>query len=470
MYFNESMTLTMLSFAVPGQGTLYARTAHRCASPHIAVQWSLAAGLLSEKSENKTSAGKAGDLGPQINHSPAEVLEYNSKNVTMAHRFSGEENRWGFVRSERRKGIPVNRRTDRKAYLVLSDGTVFEGRRFGAEGDSTGELVFTTGMGGYVETLTDPSYYGQIIMQTFPLMGNYGIMEEDFEGECCCSGYVVREFTDQPSNFRCEYDLDTFLKNKGIPGIYGIDTRELTRMIRESGTMNAIICSDPPEDLSEVKAYEVRNAVKSVTCKEPYIVPAKGEKKYNVTLIDYGAKRNIPRMLAERGCEVKVVPSNTTASQILSEDPDGVMLSNGPGDPTENTACVGELKKLINKVPIFGICLGHQLMCLAFGGKTYKLKYGHRGVNQPATEIVDGETGRTFITTQNHGYAVDPDSLSDVGYQSFTNANDGTCEGMTYPDLSCFTVQFHPEAHAGPHDTGFLFDRFIKMMEEDKNA
>lgn len=364
----------------------------------------------------------------------------------------------------------MNRRTDKKAHLVLSDGSIFRGWSFGAECDSVGELVFTTGMGGYVETLTDPSYYGQIIMQTFPLIGNYGIMEEDFEGKCCCSGYVVREYCDTPSNFRCDKDLDTYLKEQGVPGIYGIDTRELTRLIREKGTMNAIICSEPPEDLTLVRDYQVRNAVRSVTCSEPYVIPAEGEEKYNVTLIDYGAKRNIARKLSRRGCRVKVVSSTTTAAEILKEKPDGIMLSNGPGDPAENKDCVGELKKLVSKVPIFGICLGHQLMCLAMGGKTYKLKYGHRGVNQPATEIVEGKKGRTFITTQNHGYAVDPESLRDTGRQSFVNSNDGTCEGMEYPGLSCFTVQFHPEAHSGPHDTGFLFDKFIEMMKEEKNA
>ena len=357
-----------------------------------------------------------------------------------------------------------------KGYLVLSDGTVLEGYRFGAERDSIGELVFTTGMGGYVETLTDPSYYGQIVMQTFPLIGNYGIMEEDFEGECAVRGYVVREKCDTPSNFRCEYDLDTFLKKKNVPGLYGIDTRELTRKLREHGVMNAIICAEPPTDLTEVKDYLVSKAVASVSRSEAEILPAVGEKKYNVTLLDYGAKGNIPRMLQARGCDVKIVPSTTTAAEILAEKPDGIMLSNGPGDPQENVECIQELKKMINKAPIFGICLGHQLLALAYGGNTYKLKYGHRGVNQPVTDVTEGGTGRTFITTQNHGYAVDADSLKSVGIPSFVNANDGTCEGMTYPGLKCFSVQFHPEAHAGPLDTGFLFDDFIKLMEGEKNA
>lgn len=358
----------------------------------------------------------------------------------------------------------------KKGYLVLSDGTVLEGFRFGAERDSIGELVFTTGMGGYVETLTDPSYYGQIVMHTFPLIGNYGIMEEDFEGECVVRGYVVREYCDTPSNFRCQYDLDTFLKKKNVPGLWGIDTRALTRKLREHGVMSATICSEPPADMTELKEYTVTNAVKSVSTSEKKVLPAIGEKKYNVTLIDYGAKGNIPRMLQARGCEVTIVPSATKAADILSKDPDGIMLSNGPGDPEENVECIGELKKMIKKKPIFGICLGHQLLALAFGGRTYKLKYGHRGANQPAKDVWPQGTGRTFITTQNHGYAVDADSLKSIGEVNFVNANDGTCEGMNYPGLQCFSVQFHPEAHSGPQDTGYLFDEFIKLMEEHKNA
>lgn len=360
----------------------------------------------------------------------------------------------------------MDTRERKPAYLVLADGTVLEGKRFGSERDTIGELVFTTGVEGYVETLTDPSYYGQIVMQTFPLIGNYGIMEEDFEGESALRGYVVREYSDTPSNFRSEYDLDTYLKKKDIPGIWGIDTRELTRKIRERGVMNAAICSEVPADLTEIQNYVIRDAVRSVTCREEKVYPPQGETKYHVTLIDYGAKANIIRKLQKFGCEVRVVPSTTPASEILSRQPDGVMLSNGPGDPEENTACIAELRKMLTKVPIFGICLGHQLLALACGGSTYKLKYGHRGANQPCTYVEEGEGGRTYITTQNHGYAVDADSLRDTGIVSFINANDQTCEGITYPDLNCFSVQFHPEAHAGPHDTGFLFARFVKMMDE----
>lgn len=354
----------------------------------------------------------------------------------------------------------------KKAYLVLSDGTVFEGTRFGADTDTLGELVFTTGMCGYIETLTDPSYHGQIVMQTFPLIGNYGIIESDFEGECCVKGYIVREWCDTPSNFRCEYDLDKFLKDRGVAGLYGIDTRTVTKLIRESGVMNAVIVDEIPENLDYIKEYSIKDAVRSVTAKEQFVLPAVGEKKFNVTLIDYGAKKNIARMLCKKGCEVTVVPSDATAEEILATNPDGIMLSNGPGDPSENTEAIEELKKLLGKKPIFGICLGHQLMGLANGGKTVKLKYGHRGVNQPVKEV---NGSRTFITSQNHGYAVVADSVKN-GTENFINANDGTCEGIDYPEINAFTVQFHPEVCSGPKDTEFLFDKFIKLMGENCNA
>ena len=347
----------------------------------------------------------------------------------------------------------------KKAFLILENNTVFEGYRFGADTDSIGELVFTTGMGGYIETLTDPSYYGQIVLQTFPLIGNYGMIEDDFEGRCCVKGYVVREWCDTPSNFRSQYDIDTFLKSHNIPGIYGVDTREITKIIREHGVMNAILTDTPPESLEDVKNFKIVNAVKSVTTGAAEHFPAE-KKRYNVTLIDYGAKKNIIRELTKRGCEVTVVPSSTPAEDILRSKPDGIMLSNGPGDPAENTECIEELKKLFGKVPIFGICLGHQLLALANGGKTVKLKYGHRGVNQPAKETF-GE--RTYITSQNHGYAVLSESVQN-GKVTFINANDGTCEGIDYPENRAFSVQFHPEACSGPHDTAFLFDQFISRM------
>ena len=349
----------------------------------------------------------------------------------------------------------------KKGYLILQDGQVFEGVRFGAETDTVGELVFTTGMCGYVETLTDPSYAGQIVMQTYPLIGNYGIIREDFEGACCVKGYVVREYCDAPSNFRTDCDLDTYLKEQGVPGLCGVDTRELTRIIREHGVMNAAICDEIPADLAPIKTYAITGVVEAVSCKEPDRYPAEGEERFQVSLIDYGAKRNIIRWLQKRGCTVTVLPATTSAEDILAADPDGVMLSNGPGDPAENTYQIEQIRKLLGKVPMFGICLGHQLTALAAGGSTYKLKYGHRGVNQPVRDL---NGVRTYITSQNHGYAVDSDTVK-LGKVRFANANDGTCEGIDYPELKAFTVQFHPEACTGPKDTTFLFDRFVELMK-----
>ncbi|WP_302662673.1 carbamoyl phosphate synthase small subunit [uncultured Dysosmobacter sp.] len=349
----------------------------------------------------------------------------------------------------------------KKGYLILQDGQVFEGVRFGAETDTVGELVFTTGMCGYVETLTDPSYAGQIVMQTYPLIGNYGIIREDFEGACCVKGYVVREYCDTPSNFRTDCDLDTYLKEQGVPGLCGVDTRELTRIIREHGVMNAAICDEIPADLTPIKTYAITGVVEAVSCKEPDRYQAEGEERFRVSLIDYGAKCNIVRELQKRGCTVTVLPASTSAEDILAADPDGVMLSNGPGDPAENVYQIEQIRKLLGRVPMFGICLGHQLTALAAGGSTYKLKYGHRGVNQPVRDL---NGVRTYITSQNHGYAVDGDTVK-LGKVRFVNANDGTCEGIDYPELKAFTVQFHPEACTGPKDTTFLFDRFVELMK-----
>ena len=349
----------------------------------------------------------------------------------------------------------------KKGYLVLQDGQVFQGISFGAGADAVGELVFTTGMCGYIETLTDPSYAGQIVLQTYPLIGNYGIIREDFEGACCVRGYVVREYCAAPSNFRTDTDLDTYLKEQKVPGLYGVDTRELTRIIREHGVMNAVICDEVPADLSVVKSYAVAGVVEAVTCGQPSVHPAEGEERFRVSLLDYGAKNNIIRELQRRGCTVTVLPASTAAEDILAASPDGVMLSNGPGDPAENVFEIQQIKKLLGKVPMFGICLGHQLTALAAGGSTYKLKYGHRGVNQPVRDL---NGVRTYITSQNHGYAVDGDTVK-VGKISFANANDGTCEGIDYPGLRAFTVQFHPEACTGPKDTSFLFDRFVELMK-----
>jgi carbamoyl-phosphate synthase small subunit len=352
----------------------------------------------------------------------------------------------------------------KKAYLVLEDGQVFEGVRFGAEGPALGEMVFTTGMCGYLETLTDPSYAGQIVMQTYPLIGNYGVIEADFEGQCCVKGYVVRERCESPSNFRCQYELDRFLKERGVPGLRGVDTRHLTRILREKGVMNACICDAVPGDLSAVKEYAVRGAVDGVTCPAPAVYAPEGERRFRVALVDYGAKKNIVRSLCSRGCEVTVLPARTPAEEILALSPDGVMLSNGPGDPAENTFAIAQIAKLLGRVPLFGICLGHQLTALAVGGQTYKLKYGHRGVNQPVRDL---QGPRTYITSQNHGYAVDSDTVR-CGAVRYVNANDLTCEGIDYPAQRAFTVQFHPEACSGPRDTSFLFDRFAALMKEGK--
>lgn len=357
---------------------------------------------------------------------------------------------------------------NKTVYLILENGRVFEGKRFGLSGEITGEIVFTTGMCGYLETLTDPSYYGQIVVQTFPLIGNYGVIPSDFEStKVSVKAYIVREWCQEPSNYRSEGSLDTFFKEKGIVGIYGIDTRELTKVIRESGVMNACITDSLEEKdkrMDEIRSYRIINAVKAVCCTK--ITEDKAEKeRYRVVLWDFGAKQNIKRQLLQRGCTVFTVPGTATAEKILSLNPDGVMLSNGPGDPAENLEIIEEIQKLCAaKVPIFGICLGHQLLALSQGGKTFKLKYGHRGANQP---VIDLKTRRVYITSQNHGYAVSGKDLPSRIRMIFENANDGTCEGITYQDLPAFSVQFHPEAAAGPQDTMFLFDRFLELMEEN---
>ncbi len=360
---------------------------------------------------------------------------------------------------------------EQRIYLTLENGTVFQGKSFGARRQVTGEVVFTTAMTGYLETLTDPSYYGQMVVHTFPLIGNYGVIPADFESPAPqLTAYIVREWCQAPSNFRCEGDLDTFLKEKGIVGMYGIDTRALTRIIREHGVMNAKLTLEEPDIPAiqkELADFSIRNAVASVSISEKEVLyPEKKVRK--VVLWDFGAKKNIGQELAKRGCEVVCMPQNSTAEEILGEKPDGIMLSNGPGDPQENVQVVEQLRKLCQSgIPMFGICLGHQLLALAQGATTEKLKYGHRGGNQPVKNL---KTGRVYITSQNHGYAVVADSLPDTAELRYINANDGTCEGVSYHNMPAFSVQFHPEASCGPHDTMFLFDEFIQKIDRENKA
>ena len=368
-----------------------------------------------------------------------------------------------------------------QSYLILANGQVFRGQSIGCPGTTIGEVVFATGMVGFEETLTDPSYYGQIITQTYPLIGNYGMNSEDVEsGKIWAKGYIVREACKTPSNFRSEETLDAFLKKNGIIGIEGVDTRSLTRTLRESGVMNGAITTefDPdaePEKkaalMPAITAYAVTEAVATVTCAAPktfepttnVIDGREVETPLHVALLDLGCKNNIVRCLQKRGCRVTVLPGTATAAELAALAPDGLMLSNGPGDPAENAGIIANIKEMLDTgIPTFGICLGHQLTALAAGAKTCKLKYGHRGANQPVTSPAKQ---RTFITSQNHGYAVMADTLPEtVGKMSYFNANDGTCEGMDYFKWNCFTVQFHPEANGGPKDTEFLFDEFIKRM------
>lgn len=350
------------------------------------------------------------------------------------------------------------------AYLVLEDGKTYKGEFFGAEGEIIAEVVFTTGMTGYLETLTDRSYYGQLVVQTFPLIGNYGVIPSDFESDAIGPvGYIVKDLCQAPSNFRSEGSLDTFLREKGIVGLKGIDTRSLTKTIREKGVMNGMITDDPKKaNLEEIKAYKIADAVKNSSTKEIKIIQNENE-KFRIALMDYGLKRNIFRKLDEYGSTVIICPHDTTAEQLKELNVDGIMLSNGPGDPQDCTEVIENLKEIMKlDIPMFGICLGHQLLALANGITTEKLKYGHRGANQP---VKNTETGRVYISSQNHGYAVvsssiDPENATEL----FVNVNDGTCEGIKYKNIPAFSVQFHPEACGGPEETGNLFDSFFNMM------
>ena len=351
-----------------------------------------------------------------------------------------------------------------KAFLILEDGTVFEGTSIGSTKDMISEIVFNTSMTGYLEVLTDPSYAGQAVVMTYPLIGNYGITPDMESKKAWPDGYIVRELSRIPSNFRCEDTIQNFLAENDIPGICGIDTRALTKLLREKGTMNGMITtkeySDLSEPISRMKAYTVAGVVMATTTKEKYVLPGNGKK---VALMDFGAKKNIARSLNERGCEVTVYPADTPAEEVLAANPDGIMLSNGPGDPKENVEIIKEIKKMYDSnVPIFAICLGHQLMALATGADTHKMKYGHRGGNHPVKDLA---TNRVYISSQNHGYVVDTDTLDPkVATPAFVNVNDGTNEGLSYVGKNIFTVQFHPEACPGPQDSAYLFDRFINMM------
>lgn len=391
-----------------------------------------------------------------------------------------------------------------KAFLVLEDGTVFEGTHIGADKEIISEIVFNTSMAGYLEVLTDPSYAGQAVCMTYPLIGNYGICKDDCESlKPWPDGFIVRELSRIPSNFRCDCTIQQYLEENGVPGIAGIDTRALTKILREKGTMNGMITTNENYNLEELlpklKEYTTGKVVEKVTCAKAFTVqpttdlaqngPLSGSARFDkeayakgirepkpalvkelngaglkVALMDFGAKANIARSLAERGCEVTVYPAQTSAEEIIAANPDGIMLSNGPGDPKECVSIIKEIKALYDTdIPIFAICLGHQLMALATGADTHKMKYGHRGGNHPVKDLA---TGRVYISSQNHGYVVDTDKLDPaVAVPAFVNVNDGTNEGLAYTGKNIFTVQFHPEACPGPQDSGYLFDRFIKMMK-----
>ncbi|MBC5687141.1 carbamoyl phosphate synthase small subunit [Roseburia sp. NSJ-9] len=355
-----------------------------------------------------------------------------------------------------------------RAFLILEDGTVFAGESIGSTREVISEIVFNTSMTGYLEVLTDPSYAGQAVVMTYPLIGNYGITPDMESERPWVDGYIVRELSRIPSNFRCEGTIQDFLKEHDIPGICGIDTRALTKILRDKGTMNGMITTNEDYDLDEIlprlAAYTTGDVVSKVTCAAPKVLPGDGKR---VALLDLGAKRNIAKSLNDRGCEVTIYPADTPAETILAGNPDGIMLSNGPGDPKECTEVIKEIKKLYDSdVPIFAICLGHQLMALATGADTHKMKYGHRGGNHPVKDL---STGRVYISSQNHGYVVDVDKLDpSIATPAFVNVNDGTNEGLKYTGKNIFTVQFHPEACPGPQDSGYLFDRFIEMMGGDQ--
>lgn len=347
-----------------------------------------------------------------------------------------------------------------KAKLILQDGTIFEGKAFGYLKDSVGEVVFNTSMTGYGEVLTDPSYYGQIVTMTYPLIGNYGINLEDVESTGVhVKGVIVREKSDDPNNFRCEMDLDTYLKQNKVIGLEGIDTRALTKILRNNGTMRGIITLEKAS-LEEVKSkldkFSNTEAVRTVTRREIEHIKGTGKK---VAVMDFGVKQNILRSFAARGCDITVFPAQTKPQEVLDINPDLIFLSNGPGDPEDLSDVIENIKELVGKKPIVGICLGHQLLALALGGQTDKLKFGHRGGNHPVKDL---EEGRVFITSQNHGYYVSqvPENME----ITHINLNDNTVEGMRHKELSIYSVQYHPEACPGPKDNDYIFDKFLELV------
>ncbi len=372
-------------------------------------------------------------------------------------------------------------RKDRKALLVLEDGSHFEGFAFAGKGETLGEVVFNTAMTGYQEVITDPSYKGQIVTMTYPLVGNYGINDEDMESAGIhLEGFIVKEYQPNPSNWRMKKSLKTFLEDSGKIGMEGIDTRALTRRLRLSGAMKGIISTETKkvvELLEKVRAYPGlvgRDLVREVSCPKPYLwkkgtlsaskIPTrKPVKKLRVVVLDCGVKYNILRLLENNGCEVVVVPAFATGGEILSYKPDGVLLSNGPGDPAALPYIVDAAREIIGKTPVFGICLGHQIIGQAVGGYTTKLKFGHHGINQPVKNL---ETGRVEITSQNHGFVVVPESVENKADKSYTNLNDATSEGMKLP--RAMSVQYHPEAAPGPRDTEYLFSQFVDIMKNEK--
>lgn len=353
---------------------------------------------------------------------------------------------------------------EKTGYLVLANGKVFKGEAFGAEGTVIAETVFTTGMIGYLETLTDKNHFGQIVAQTFPLIGNYGVIPEDIgDHEIALSGYICKEWCREPSNYRSQGEIDTFFKKKGVVALSGIDTRTLVKTLREEGTMNGCITTDLDSvDMDALKNYKIKNAVMCVSTKTEYTVKA-ANAKASVVMIDYGANEHTAKELAKRGCDVIVVPYNTPVARIMELQPNGILLSDGPGDPMDNLQAIAIVKELLEKnIPMFGIGLGHAILAAANGFRTFKLKHGHRGANHPAKCL---DHNRVYITVQNHSYAVDTASIDAAKAElTFVNWNDNTCEGIQYKNHPSFSVQFHPETAGGPQDTSYLFDRFVGMM------